>query len=251
MRQVLAWAVDHDPAAALRLAVALGRWWWLGAAGWPASTGCCPRWPGGPSRAATGGALSQLSLGMAATTSADLPRAADHFTAARDALQDRGPSRLLADVLTSQSSALLNTGQLAEGTEEGRRALAMAQHLADPAAEAMALEVLGIAAWYRGDADGAIELIRRQQQSPQAFPWMPKRQRHLIRALIEAGDLAAAESACAAALARSRDAGDVTNLATLLMIMAELMCRRAVSRMPPRTCAKGSRSRCGPATSLK
>ena len=27
MRQVLAWAVDHDPAVALRLAVALG-WWW-------------------------------------------------------------------------------------------------------------------------------------------------------------------------------------------------------------------------------
>ena len=30
MRQVLAWAVDHDPAVAVRLAVALSWWWWLG-----------------------------------------------------------------------------------------------------------------------------------------------------------------------------------------------------------------------------
>ena len=38
----------------------------------------------------------------------------------------------------------------------------------------------------------------------------------LIAALIEAGDLAAAESACAAALAQCRDAGDMTKLAALL-----------------------------------
>ena len=29
MRQVLAWAMDHDPAIALRLAAALGWWWFL------------------------------------------------------------------------------------------------------------------------------------------------------------------------------------------------------------------------------
>ena len=44
----------------------------------------------------------------------------------------------------------------------------------------------------------------------------------MIGALIDAGDLAAAESACAAALARCRDTGDMTNLATLLMLMADL-----------------------------
>ena len=31
MRQVLGWAVDYDPAVAVRLAVALCWWWWLGA----------------------------------------------------------------------------------------------------------------------------------------------------------------------------------------------------------------------------
>ncbi len=47
----------------------------------------------------------------------------------------------------------------------------------------------------------------------------------LITALIGAGDLAAAESACAAALARCRDAGDMTKLASLLSLMADLDVR--------------------------
>ena len=44
----------------------------------------------------------------------------------------------------------------------------------------------------------------------------------MIAALIEAGDLAAAESACAAALARCRDTGDAFALPFLLMLMADL-----------------------------
>ena len=43
--------------------------------------------------------------------------------------------------------------------------------------------------------------------------------------LAEAGDLAAAEQACAAALAQSRDAGDLNNLGELLTIMADLDLR--------------------------
>ena len=71
----------------------------------------------------------------------------------------------------------------------------------------------------------------------------------MIGALIEAGDLAAAESACAAALARCRDAGDALNLPQPADgRWRTWTCRPAVSRTPPRTCAKGSRSLCGPAT---
>ena len=43
--------------------------------------------------------------------------------------------------------------------------------------------------------------------------------------LAEAGDLAAAEQACAAALAQARDAGDLNNLGELLTIMADLDLR--------------------------
>jgi predicted ATPase/DNA-binding CsgD family transcriptional regulator len=226
MRQVLAWSVDHDPAVALRLAVALGRWWWWMRGRLGGQYRLLSEVAGRAEPGSDGWCAIQFSLGWAAAYSADLPRAAGHWTAARDAMQGRGPSRLLADVLTSRSLALLNTGQFAEGTEEGRRALAMARDLGDPAAEAMALEVLGIAAWYRGDHDGAIELLRRQQQITAAVPVLIRSgSANLTRALIEAGDLAAAESECPAALARSRDAGDVTNLATLLTIMAEVDVR--------------------------
>ena len=55
MRQVLAWALDHDAALALRLAVALAPWWQL-RGGSQVSTGCCTRWPGAERPAATGGA---------------------------------------------------------------------------------------------------------------------------------------------------------------------------------------------------
>jgi DNA-binding CsgD family transcriptional regulator len=44
----------------------------------------------------------------------------------------------------------------------------------------------------------------------------------MVGALTDAGDLAAAESACAADLARCRDADDVLNLSHLLMLMADL-----------------------------
>ena len=57
MRQVLAWAMEHDPAIALRLAVALAPWWLLRGR-LAARTRCCARLPGRPRWAATGGARS-------------------------------------------------------------------------------------------------------------------------------------------------------------------------------------------------
>jgi hypothetical protein len=47
----------------------------------------------------------------------------------------------------------------------------------------------------------------------------------LTDVLAEAGDLAGAEGVCADGLARSRDAGDLTNLASLLNRMAVLHVR--------------------------
>ena len=44
----------------------------------------------------------------------------------------------------------------------------------------------------------------------------------MVSSLIDAGDLAAAESACAAALARYRDAGGADYLPYLLMLAADL-----------------------------
>ena len=74
------------------------------AAGWPASTGCWPRWPGGPSRAATGGAPSSAGWAGPRSSRPIWPRRWAICTAVLDAVQDRGPSRVLADALAGRSS---------------------------------------------------------------------------------------------------------------------------------------------------
>jgi predicted ATPase/class 3 adenylate cyclase/DNA-binding CsgD family transcriptional regulator len=222
MRQVLSWVIAHDAAAAVRLAEALG-WWWqlrgrlpgqyrlLSEIAGLAETGS-DRWCG-----------IQVWLGWAAFWAADRARALDHFTAACEAMQGRGPSRVLADTLTGRSSVLLNLSRLSEGAEEARRALAMARELSYPAGEGAALRMLAIAAFYSGDNDGAVQLIRQMQ----LLTGMPgsiarKGSTVMIAALIDAGNLAAAENACATALARCRDTSDMLNLPYLLMLMGYL-----------------------------
>ena len=103
-------------------------------------------------------------------SSADLAGALGHFTAVRDAIGDRGPSRALADCLASRSVVLSNLGRLAEAVEDGRRALAVARELGYPAGEALALERLSIAAYYSGDLDGAVRLARQAAADPGRHP---------------------------------------------------------------------------------
>ena len=225
MGQVLAWALAHDPAAALRLATALGWWWFLrGRLG-----GQYPllgQAAGGAEPGSDGWCAAQHWLAMASLFSADMPRALGHLTAARDALQGRGPSRLLADVLAARSVILLNLGRTGEGAEDGRRALATARELRYPAGEAAALEAVGWAAYDRGDYDEAVRLGRLQQQITAAVPAVTRGgSAMLAEALIEAGDLAGAQGVCAAALARCREVGDAIKLAELVMLMADLDLR--------------------------
>ena len=143
MGHVLAWALAHDPAAALRLATALGWWWFLrGRLG--GQYLLLGQAAGGAEPGSDEWCAAQDWLGRASLFSADMPRALGHFTAARDAMQGRGPSRLLADVLAARSVILLNLGRTGEGAEEGRRALAMARELRYPAGEAAALVLAAI-----------------------------------------------------------------------------------------------------------
>ena len=159
--------------------------------------------------------------------SADLPGALGHFTAVRDTAQGRGPSRVLADALAGRSTTLLNMGRLAEGAEDGRHSLAMARELGYLAGEGRALGMLGIAALYSGDFDSAVRLTRHQEQlmtdSPGSIPLGGSTV--MTSALIEAGDLVAAGTVCAAALARCRDLGDLENQPILLASMADLALR--------------------------
>jgi predicted ATPase/class 3 adenylate cyclase/DNA-binding CsgD family transcriptional regulator len=223
MGQVLAWAMDHDAVLALRLAVALAVWWRLRgreAAEYPVL------------REATGRAevgsdvwcAAQFWLAQIALSAMDLRVSLGHFTAVCDAVGDRGPSRAMAECLAGRSVALSNLGQVAEAIEEGRRSLAMAREAGYPAAEVRALLNLSIATNYAGDAGGAVQLARQAGQVPGDIPgWVARVRFYLLTSmLISAGDLAAAEEACTAGLARSREAGDLLIQARMLPLMADL-----------------------------
>jgi predicted ATPase/DNA-binding CsgD family transcriptional regulator len=222
MRQVLAWAIAHDAVLAVRLADALG-WWWRLRGRLPGQYRLLREVAGRAGPGSDGWCAIQFWLGWAASSAADAAGALGHFTAVCDAAGGRGPSRILADALVGRSSISLTMGRLAEGAEDGRRSLAMARDLGYLAGEGMALEVLGIAAWYGSDNDGAVQLIRQQQSIVGMPGWVMRGGSPvMIGALIDAGDLAAAEGVCAAALAKSRDTGDMLNLDYLLMLMADL-----------------------------
>jgi DNA-binding CsgD family transcriptional regulator len=170
---------------------------------------------------------AQCWLGQAAVLSGDLAGALGHYTAVRDAIGDRGPARALVDCLCGRSVALSNLGRTAEAAEEGGRALAMAREAGYPAGEAQALKSLIIAAYVAGDLSGTVQLAWQAEQIPADIPgWIARNcTQWLIEMLTEAGDLAAAQNVCEAGLARSRDAGDLRNLAVLLMQMATLDLR--------------------------
>jgi predicted ATPase/DNA-binding CsgD family transcriptional regulator len=223
MSQVLAWAMRHDTAVALRLAVALAPWWLLRgrlAAGYLLLREAASRAEAGSGQ----WCAAHYWLGLAAQNSADLTGALGHFTVVRDALGDRELSPLLADCLGSRSVTLSNLGRPAEGAEDARRTLTLARELGYPAGEALALVAQSIAALCAEDFGGAVQLARQAGQITADIPGSLARRctRVLTDALTETGDLAAAESICAAGLARSREAGDLPNQVRMLTKMATL-----------------------------
>ena len=233
MRQVLAWALDHDAAMAVRLAVTLAPWWQLRGR----LTGQYPLLRQAAGSADAGSdrwCAAQIWLGHAAVTSADMAAALGHFTAVRDAIGDRGPSRALADCLAGRSWPLLSQGRTAEAVEDARRSLAVARELGYPAGETQGLRVLGLIAYNAdGDLGSAVRLARQAEQITQTAAgipgWLARAVGSLLTlALMEAGDLAAAEPSCRAGLARARDTGDLRNQARMLrhLVILDLQAGR-------------------------
>jgi predicted ATPase/DNA-binding CsgD family transcriptional regulator len=226
MRQVLAWAMAHDAAVALRLAAGLAPWWALrgrlpGAYPLLAELAGCAE--PGSDRWCT----AQFWADLAARFSSDLAGALRHSTALRDAVAGRPPSRALADALAGRSGALLALGQIPEAAEDARRSLAVAREMGYPFGEVFALVLLASAAAAAGDLGEAARLARQAEQVPgDIVPQMARLRRMVLTdILIHADDFAAAEPVCAAALAACRDAGDLRNLPGLLSRMALLDLR--------------------------
>jgi predicted ATPase/DNA-binding CsgD family transcriptional regulator len=219
MRHALAWAMEHDPALALRLALAQSQWWQLrgrltsqapllAAAAGHAEAGS-PEWCG-----------VRMLLGQAAAQLAEPDVALEHYTAVRDALEGThrtedpvGPL-LMAICLAGRSSSLLQMGRLAEAGDNARRSMDVARQAGFPGLEAVALACLGTVAWQDGDRDGALRLVRQAQDVPGDSAGALHRalNQFMTMILTETGDLAGAEQACAAGLAWCRDVGDLTNL---------------------------------------
>jgi non-specific serine/threonine protein kinase len=225
MRQVLAWGMGRDREAALRLATALS-WWWLLRGRLPGVSPLLTELAGYAEPGSDLWCTAQFCAGWAAWHSQDLAGALRHFTELRDAAGPE-PSRALADALNGRAWALLELGQYAEAAEDARLGLAVAREVGYPTGEVMALVMLAGAAAGAGDADEAVLLARQADQVPGDIPPVMARscRMALTETLIQAGDFAAAEPACAAALAASRDAGDLRNLPDLLYRMALLDLR--------------------------
>ena len=141
MRQALGWAVAHDPALALRLANALG-WWWVLRGRLAGEYPLLCQAAGRAEAGSDGWCAAQLWLGWAAQFSADLAAALGHFTAVRDAVAGRPPSRALTAALAGRAAVLRLMGRTAEAAGDARRALALAREIGDPAGELLALAEL-------------------------------------------------------------------------------------------------------------
>jgi predicted ATPase/DNA-binding CsgD family transcriptional regulator len=215
---VLAWAIQHDKVVALRLAVALG-WWWFLRGRLASQYGMLREAAGHADVGSDAWCAVQFWLGWTALFSDNMPGGLDHFTTLRDAVGDRGPSRALADALAGRSAALRGLGQIPEAIPDGRRALAVAREIGYPAGEALALGELSLNAGAAGDLDGAVQLARQSAQIQAGVPGGIARACSfvLIEALTRAGDVEEAGRVCAAGLTWSREVGDMWNLPVLLL----------------------------------
>ncbi len=224
VHQGLAWALEHDRAGALRLAIALAPWWMLRGrelAGYPLLRAAAEHAvPGEDAWCA-----AQLWLGQEVIMTTDLAGALDHFTAVRDAVTDRGASTELARALALRSVTLVNLDRTCEGAEDAARALAVARETGDLAAEAMALWSLSGVAYYTDDPANSLTWARQAQRiDPASIPgWLARLCGFLAAiALFEAGETAAAERSCADGLARAQEACNAHDQADFLWLTALL-----------------------------
>ena len=223
VHQALAWALEHDPATAARIAVSAAPWWIV------------------RGRVVSGSALLgsvadrlrkddhawppvQYWLGVLASYT-DMAEALRHYSMAADAASAIGDLPTMVNALANKSRALTDFGRTVEANEDARRALARAQEHGYPAGEARALFALYFVAHDDGDYEAALALARQAERiDPAAIPGKLVRisREILTRALMDAGDQDTAQRSCAAGLTLAREALDLTGQADLLILAVDL-----------------------------
>jgi predicted ATPase/DNA-binding CsgD family transcriptional regulator len=227
MEHAFRWCLEHEPATALRLALALVPW--LNRRGHSAE--CNDLLNSAIKHAAPHSepwCTAQIRLGETALDLLDPAGALGHFTAARDGLASGGPSPTLADALGGRADALINFGRVAEGVEDARQALAMSRDIGHAEGEVIALFCMTEAALFTEKISEAAEWARQAARiDPETYSSDTARgtQAALAVALMEAGDLQEARDQCAKALAAAREAGDLKGEAYCAYIIADLDLR--------------------------
>ena len=240
VHQALAWALDHDPAVAQRLATALASWWLLRGrfvAGYALLRAAA-------AHAAPGSSLWQATqywLSQLAYESGDYAGALGYLTGLHDAMAAE-LSPVLVDTLTARSAVLMIIERAPEGIEDARRAVALARGIGYKGGEALALAELSIGAYYASELDDALAYARQAQRidpartgrhdwaagAPAAGTGRPPSRivrrcnESLMLALLETGDLASAWQCCTDGLVQARQAGDLHGQAQCLSAMADL-----------------------------
>ena len=162
LHQGLAWALDHDPPGALRLALALAPWW-LVRGRWVQGYALLHRAVAQVSAAEENSHTAHLWLGHLAYGGINFGVIVDHYSAAVDALRERPPSADLIDGLTGRCHVLRNIGRLDEAEADARAALDLARQLIYTTGEADALKELSAVLTY-ADNEHAVEWARQAQR---------------------------------------------------------------------------------------
>ena len=119
MHQALVWSVEHAPAVAVRLAVALAPWWYL--RGRSGETYALLR--AAAEHAAPGseaGCAAHYWLGHAGFDSGDFASALESYTTVCDAITGRPPSPAMVNALAGRSIVLANSNRIPEGIQDAR-----------------------------------------------------------------------------------------------------------------------------------
>jgi predicted ATPase len=211
----LAWALDHDPPVALRLAAALAPWW-LVRGRWIQGHGLLQRAVEQVGPAADAWYSANISLCHFAYKVSNYGPSLDHCTVVVEALGNGPPSRDLVDGLAERCLALASVGRLAEATIVGH-----------PAGEARALVGLAVISVYSDDGEQAADWVRQAQRIDQdEMPgWLLRQVRRAVLFTAVATGHYADDTAdlCARALAQARAVGDQSEEVAILLLMAMLI----------------------------
>lgn len=212
LRSCLHWALDHAPATAVRLALALAPWWQLrghAVTGYP----LLARAVEGYSRRGMTWSRAQIWLGRLAHSMAHWSVALEHFTAVRERQAADVPSVQLVDALVGESGTLRNLIRLPEADEAARRAGELARQLRYTAGQASALAQMSLVRVYQDDVATSLPLARAAQRlDADKLPDRVARRVCLVVTLahIQARALDAARESCMRGLTDAAAAGDVT-----------------------------------------